>query len=305
MSPAAGALYERLIERDLDAVPEAVRAFRESEGSDQLFLAVARFAVMAYAPSQHSKHAFLAALAAHDLRADYGERWDDLLVECARYAAESRQPWSEPPMLEPPAVGDDVPHDIDALRDAISTRDRLAAERWLAARLDDDNLLDDLLAVAADNFEDLGHKVIITRAAWRLVPILGQKGKYATLRVAVWELMNDVGPTLSGPAATVSGEALINNAVAEQGSIESVQAVFLYEAAKGTKIFDRVCGHLATLPLKSGGDELPPAGPPPVYRLARDYAQCLSAYAIRDERLKSAAAYNLEHGPSFADWSFA
>jgi hypothetical protein len=42
-----------------------------------------------------------------------------------------------------------------------------------------------------------------------------------------------------------------------------------------------------------------------VYRLARDYAQTLSAFAIGDEDLISAALYNLEHGPSFADWSFA
>ncbi len=306
MSPAVGALYERLIERDLDAVPQAVRTFRESESSEELFLAVARFAVLAYVPSQHSTHALLAALAAYELRDAYGERWDDLLIECARYAAESRQPWSEPPILDPPAIEEDQPRDIEALRSAVAARDRLAAERWLAARLDDPTLLDDLLLVASDDFEDLGHKIVVTRAAWKLAPILGEKGRYATLRTAVWEMTSSgVEAGLWTGRSHVERKALIDNAVAEKGSIESVHAVFLYDAAKGTKIFDRVCGYLASLPLKSATEELPPPGPPPVYRLARDYAQCLKAYATGDERLKAAAAYNLQHGPSFAEWSLA
>ncbi|HSP16609.1 MAG TPA: hypothetical protein VLV78_17825 [Thermoanaerobaculia bacterium] len=304
MSSAVSALYERLIERDLEAIPSVVKAFHSSE---ELFLAVARFAVLAYVPSEHAKHAFLSTLAAYEMREQYGERWNDLLIECARYAAESRQPWSEPPILEPPVVDNDQPRDVDALRAAVAAHDRLAAERWLAARLDDQSLLDDLLTVAADDFEDLGHKVIITRAAWKLALILGEKGRYATLRVALWEMTSNAGPTLSGPGPAESRpsmrEQLIDNAVAEKGSIESVHAVFLYEAANDTSVFDRVCDHLAAQPLRSASDELPPAGPPPVYRLARDYAQCLIAYAVGDARLKAAAAYNLEHGPSFADWS--
>ncbi|MFZ2490195.1 MAG: hypothetical protein WA208_01795, partial [Thermoanaerobaculia bacterium] len=92
MAGAAGALYESLIERDLDAIPAAVRQFRDDHSSDELFLAVARFAVLAYAPSGHSRHALLACLSARDVRDVAGERFDDLLIECARYAAESRRP---------------------------------------------------------------------------------------------------------------------------------------------------------------------------------------------------------------------
>jgi hypothetical protein len=307
MSSAVSALYERLIERDLDAIPAAVKGF---DNSDDLFLAVARFAVMAYAPSQHSKHAFLAMLAAHELRDTYGERWNDLLIECARYAAESRQPWSEPPILDPPAIDEDQPRDLGALRAAIRSRDRLAGERWLSARLEDENLHDDLLTVAADDFEDLGHKVIITAAAWKLAPILGEKGRYATLRIAIWEMTQNHRDTEKTEVSVISvppwfRDQLIENAVAEKGSLESVHAVFLYEAAKNTVIFDRVRAYLATLPMRTPTESLPSAGAPPIYRLARDYAQCLNACAIGDDRLSAAASYNLDNAPSFADWSFA
>src|SRR2546422_9796499 len=83
MSSDVAALYERLIERDLDAIPDAVRTFREPPSSDDLFLAVAGFAILAYAPSQHAKHAVLATLSAFQLRDPYGDRWDELLAECA------------------------------------------------------------------------------------------------------------------------------------------------------------------------------------------------------------------------------
>ncbi|HEV8657344.1 MAG TPA: hypothetical protein VGS96_01840 [Thermoanaerobaculia bacterium] len=308
MSSDVAALYERLIERDLDSIPAAVRTFRESHSSDDLFLAVARFAILSYAPSQHAKHAVLATLSAHQLREAYGDRWDDLLAECARYAAESRQPWSEPPILEPPAIDRDQRRDIEALREAVTTRDRLAAERWLASRLDDEDLFRDLLLVASDDFEDFGHKVIVTAAAWRLAGILGEKGRYAALRVAVWEITSYSGERYVERRADVSNlrQRLIDNAMAEKGSIESMHLVFLYEAARDTPVFARVCDYLCSGALQRADSGLKPAATqPPIYRLARDYAQCLKAYAIGDDRLKAAAIDNLEHAPSFADWTFA
>ncbi|HEX9164119.1 MAG TPA: hypothetical protein VF980_20615 [Thermoanaerobaculia bacterium] len=307
MASEVSALYEKFIERDLDAIPAAIRTFRESHSSDDLFLAVARFAILAYAPSQHAKHAVLACLSAHELRDAYGERWDDLLIECARYAAESRQPWSEPPLLDPPAIEPDQPRDVDALRAAIASRDRLAGERWLAARLDDENLPHDLFTVAADEFEDLGHKLIVARAAWKLAGILGEKGRYAALRIAVWELTSNPGQRYVERGGGTSDllRHLADNAVADKGSLESMHLVFLYHAAMNTPVFERVCDYLGSQPLRSPESELPAVTEPPVYRLARDYAQCLNAFTLDDERVRAAAAWNLEHAPSFADWSFA
>ncbi|HKR65747.1 MAG TPA: hypothetical protein VJZ00_18600, partial [Thermoanaerobaculia bacterium] len=115
------ALYEPLIERDLDAFPAAARAFLESHSPDELWIAVARFAVLAYAPSQHAKRAVMAVRAAHDMREAMGERWTELVIECARYAAQSRQPWSEPPLLDPPAIDETQPRDREELRAAIET----------------------------------------------------------------------------------------------------------------------------------------------------------------------------------------
>src|SRR5947208_10789895 len=111
--------YDALIERDYDAARAAIRDFRNEHDSHELFLSVARFAVLAYAPSQHSKHALLACLAAYELREELGAaKYDDVLLECALYAAASRQPWSEPPILDPPSPDDEAPEGFD---------DRLAA----------------------------------------------------------------------------------------------------------------------------------------------------------------------------------
>jgi hypothetical protein len=253
----------------------------------------------------------IASLAAYDARDSYGERWDDLLIECARYAAASRQPWSEPPILDPPPVDPGQRRDVDALREAVGARDRFAGERWLAACLDDDPERD-LFTVAADNFDDEGMNVIVAVSATKLSKILGEKGRYAALRIAVWEMTANASvgqallPVRTGRSACPTlRDQLVENALAEKGSIESVQAVFLYDAARGTNVFDRVGDYLATLPISKAPQVPARRIDPPIYQLARDYGQHLRAFASGDERLQSATEYNLENGPSFADWSFA
>jgi hypothetical protein len=299
MSTAVSALYEPLIARDLDAVGRAVRAFRTEATSEELFLAVARFAVLSYAPSQHAKHAVLAAMAAWELREEAGENWDSLLAECACYAAASRQPWSEPPIMTMPEVDDTMPADIDELRAACDTQDRLRAERWLARRIDDPSLANELLTVAAEDLSDLGHKLIISNAALKLVPILGNQGKYVTLRMAVTELTAYRGEAALEVAADL--DQLIERCIAQKGSLESAHGVFLFDAAaEWGKHF-----------------ETPRAAtPPPVYRLGRDLGAALKAHAVA-KRLRArfpkadvdgfvaAVHHNLEHGPSLEDWSFA
>ena len=88
------ALYDPLLERDVAGIAPAARAFLAEHSDEELWIAVARFAVLAYAPSQHAKRAVMAVRAAHDLLSF------EMIVECARYAAESRPPWSEPPIFE-------------------------------------------------------------------------------------------------------------------------------------------------------------------------------------------------------------
>src|SRR5438270_431324 len=127
--------YEPFIERDLAAIPAAVAEFRAAHSPEETWTAVTRFAVLAFAPSQHSMHALLACLSVWDLREDLS--FDDAITQCAIYAAASRQPWSEPPMLDPPKIGPDQRGDVDELREAIAASDRLRAERWLAKRYRD------------------------------------------------------------------------------------------------------------------------------------------------------------------------
>ncbi|MGZ8867855.1 MAG: hypothetical protein ACXW2P_05890 [Thermoanaerobaculia bacterium] len=299
MSSAVPALYEPLIARDLEAIAPAVQAFRADATSEELFLAVARFAVLSYAPSQHAKHAVIAALSAWELRGEAGERWDDLLTECAYYAAASRQPWSEPPILSPPDFDESAPAGIDELRAACDEQDRLRAERWLARRLDDATLASDLLTVAAEDPSDLGHKLIVTNAALKLVPILGDQGKYVALRTAVWEMTAYRGET-RGPR-TEDVNRLIERCIAEDGSLESAHAVFHLDAA-----LER--GHPSDAPRA--------AIAPPVYRLGRDLGAALKAHAVAKrfrvrfpnadiDGFVAAVHHNLEHGPSLEEWSFA
>jgi len=168
----------------------------------------------------------LAALSAYELR----EAWPEVLIEVARYAAESRQPWSEPPILDPPSI-DDAPL---KLRDAV---DRLAAEKWLAAHMNTDELLD----VAADRIDAF----LITSAAVKLADVLGEKGRYAALRIGIQEIWSVAAmpPLWAGEKEDLKDQ-LLANTMAERGSIESVNSYLLYEEGKSNK---KVRSYLASL----------------------------------------------------------
>ncbi|MEK6373453.1 MAG: hypothetical protein AABO58_12245 [Acidobacteriota bacterium] len=305
--------YEPLIERDLAAIPRAVLEFRDAHGSEETWKAVARFAVLAYAPAQHAKHALLCCLAAWEIREALGERFDDALVECAIYAATSRQPWSEPPILDPPSVEQDQRGDCDELREAVHAADRLRAERWLAKRFTDDDLAADYFAVAADDFEDLGHKLIVANAAWKLASLLGDKGRYAALRVGVWEMVAYRGERYRERGGAVTADMLADNMVASHGDLESAHAVFLFDAARETGQEKRVSDYLATLTrppatLSRSAGEGRGEGVP-IYRYARDCGEYLKSHAAAKrlgiDRIIAAAWENLEQGSSLEAFSFA
>ena len=265
--------YEPLIERDFDAIPAAAHAFLESHTADELWTSVTRFAVLAYAPSQHAKRAVMACQAAWVVREELGDRFVEMSVECARYAAEARQPWSEPPILEPPAPSSG---DLAELRAAAREGDRLRAEQWLSARLED----------APDALREVVHgdARLMLDTAIALEPLLGEKGRYALLRMPLWELI--AAPDDEDPQEPL--ETLIQRAVEENGSVDSVRAVFLRRSGSSP----------------TGRAEARPTLTP--YRLARDYAQTLIAHAIAPyPELLTAVHHNLEHGESYADWSFA
>jgi len=256
--------------------------------------------VLAYAPSQHAKHAMIACLSAWELRDDLAGEWDDLLTECAVYAATSRQPWSEPPITDPPPLERGQRGDIDELRECVATLDRLRAERWLAKRYRDENFERDYFTVATDDFEDLGHKLIVAVTAWKLAKIFPP---YPTLRTGIWEMT-----AYRGTARSPVRSDVIERMIANRGDFESAHAVFLYDAALQTgdgEIMKRVGG----APRPSAASAAEGVGAPPIYRLARDCGAYLKSFAVAkrlgDNRIIEAAKYNLDHAPSFEDFSFA
>nr|MDQ3280950.1 hypothetical protein [Acidobacteriota bacterium] len=185
MRGATSALYEPLIERNLGAIPAAVQTFLRShspsDSEDELWIAIARFAVLAYAPSQHAKRAVMAVRAAREVRDELGEQFVNMLTECARYAASSRLPWSEPPLLDPPPIDPAESMTLDALREAIAAGDRFRAERWLAARVED--AASELAKIAT------GDARLMLDTAMALEVHVGEKGRFALLRMVIAELL--------------------------------------------------------------------------------------------------------------------
>lgn len=194
-------LYEPLIERELDAFAPAARNFAAAHSEEELWIAVARFAVLAYAPSQHGKRAVMACAAAHGLGIDW-------TIECARYAAEARPPWSEPPILDLPKV--DAPPSLD---EAIASRERLTLERWLAANLDEAPRL--LREVAK------GDALLMLETALTLEHRLGAKGRFALLRMVTQELL------VESDHPTEPIEALIDRAIESKGAVDDVRNVLV------------------------------------------------------------------------------
>lgn len=293
--------YEPLIERDYDAARRAVSDFSASHGAEEAWRAVARFAVLAYAPAQHAKHALLCCLSAWEIREQLGARFEDAIIECALYAAASRQPWSEPPILDPP------PPDPAA---RLGT-DRLESERWLATSYSDEAYF----AAAVEDFADLGHKLIVANAAWKLANLLGEKGRYAALRVGVWEMAAYRGARHVEQGRSVTVAQLVDNMVANQGDVESAHAVFLYDVALQRGLEKRVGDWLASSERRAASGQSDPArrslpaARPPVYSYAKDLGAYLKSHAVAqrlaDPRIIAAAWENLQHGPSLEAFSFA
>lgn len=278
MAGPTSELYAPLIERDLDLIPQAVATFLEKQSVEDLWVAITRFAVLAYAPSQHSKRAVVACRSALVVRDELKERWVAALTECARYASASRQPWSEPPILEPPPVEEGAPSDLDELESAIAAGDRLRAERWLSARLQDCE--DDLRRIAR------GDAALILDTALFLAPHLGEKGRFALLRMPLQELGGEVDD-VQDPLDT-----LVRRAIDAKGSVDAVSAVFI--AANSLPVIAAP----TSIPLEP-------------YHLARDFAQTLISHDVarrlpnHREEFLAAVHHNLEHGESFESWSFA
>lgn len=186
-------------------------------------------------------------------------------------------------MLDPPRIEPHQRGDIEELREAIAAADRLRAGRWLAKRYDDDGFAADYLAVASDDFADLGHKLIVANAAMRLADLLGEKGRYAMLRVGVWEMVAvGHGELAVEGGSVVELDSLVANVIANDGDIVSAHALFLFDTALQTNddaVIARVVNHLADV--NATASHTRHATPElKAYPFARDYGACLKAHAI-------------------------
>ncbi|HUP65506.1 MAG TPA: hypothetical protein VM557_09510 [Thermoanaerobaculia bacterium] len=320
-------LYEPILQRDEPAIRIACAAFAEKEGDEALFHAVSRFAALAFNPSQHGRHAFLAGVAAWSLR-DSPDSFPEILVECAIYAAEGRLPWSEPPVTDPPAVGADHPAGLGEIEEAIEANDRNRGERWLAANLERPDLGARIFEVAARHLEDLGHPFIVAAASWKLSMLQDRHPSYAALRPAVAELcMKREGGEARG--TTGAGDRreialrLIDVFARSGGDPEPFHDLALFASALEAEeegcpsaIAERVIA-AAGGGARPGGQshELPEPGSLAAYKLARDHAQRLKAEwiarvlerhwsGIDCSAMLAAADYNLRSS-NFDEWSFA
>lgn len=323
---AVSLLYEPLIERDLAAIPARVAEFAAAEGDQSLFEAVARFAYLAYSPSQHGKHAVLAVVAAHDLRESLGARFVDLLSECAIYAAQSRQPWSEPPITDPPVVTD---HDVPISR-ALDSRSRELAEQWLSARFRSGGFSDEFFAAAAMNLADFGHNVTLAAGVWKLAGLLGTTDRYPLLRVAMFEWLSRNEREAPRPSSRSLAEimrAVSHAVIRDQGSMISFHLLELIDAAltasettASREMLEGVMGFVASQLEAFDDTHADPVSEAPVtdciYRLGRDYGGVLLAHSIRIRRSSqfpdvdfdavcAAAVLSRDTTASSEEWSFA
>lgn len=302
MPGATSALYDPLIERELAAIPAAADAFAAAHSDLELWQAVTRFAVLAYSPSQHGKRTVMACRAAYEVRDELGTEWRAVIVACAVYAASSRQPWSEPPILDEPRT-----------------------VSW-----------DDLRAIAK------GDALLMLDTVQALNPLLGEKGRSALLRIVDAELRGPTDDDVTEPL-----DVLVDRAIAEKGSVESVRNVFVAATGVGfavnsasaaagaagtvhcrpdpdhatdgvrSTVFQSSAGETSARTMSTAAEDWKTVNPTPrhprihPYDLARDYAQTLIAHAVartlpsRADEFLAAVHHNLEHGESYAAWSLA
>ena len=332
MPSAISELYEPLIARDLAAVPAAVSHFRETGSSDDLFRAIARFTVLAFAPTEHGRSAMASILAIRELRDSLGNRFDDWLTEAAIYTSQSRLPWSEPPISDPPPVTDRRDTTADGIRDAIASRDRHRAERWLAGRINDADFAKDFFLVASENPGTDGSGIVLAVTAWKLAAEFGERERYPILRTAVWQWSSEGRSTKPTEGRTTRDPALVDRLrgriVAARGEPESFRRLALLDAVQEVteltgdgEVEERISfalEHSEDVKPESSGSEAGPQPPLPFrpYRLGRDYGErvigaalakrlSLRFPAIEVDLLAAALAWNLENGTSFEDWSFA
>lgn len=316
---------EPLLERDAAAIRKGIRELATNHGPAELYAAVARFAVLAYSPSQHSIAALIAVASAVDLL-DVVTDPVALLGECAVYVAQVRRPWSEPPIPDPPPLGPDDDASEENLVEAVKGRDRLRAERWLARVLESDDSRRRFFSAASRDLSDAGQRLTLATAVWTLAERFPVQYRFAALRPAVqmWVAtgsISDPEPATSQAGVSTIARQLAGELSEASGSPLVYQRVILLDAALRLRAMGEEEAARRALHALHDGEkrtiiEFEAVLDDPIYELARDFGCYLHAMAMRPrwqeeldgsamEAICRAARHNLLDSPSFEQWALA
>jgi hypothetical protein len=317
-------LYEALLTREQDQLRTLVENLCRTEGSREALDTVLRFAVLAFSPTLHSRGAVYASLAALDLLNELPEP-SRVIIECATYVAETRLPWSEAPITDPPEVkGIDAanPRHLDV---AIRARDLRAAERWLAAAIDEDAPAVEFFDAAARFAGEEGFGFTTAAAAWRIAKH-SPAARFVSLRMALleWVRVRD-GSSTSSEEPAVTPRQVVDLYVMHEGKIDLFSPLLVLDAALVAEAVTGKSGRYRpivdryAIPVELHGGALadrPWSIDDLAYRYSRDYATFLLSVPISRrlerelpecgaERIPGAGGYNLEYAETYEEWSFA
>jgi hypothetical protein len=313
MSGAFSPLFEAMLYRDRDAIASGIVAALADGGVDALFKDLIRFAVLAFAPSEHGKAALLAVVAGSEI----ANALDDsatLVRHCAEYQADTRTPWSEPPIGDPPALEASQRDDFQEIEEAIIHGDRLRGERWLAANLERNDLAERFFSAAIAASGESLLTIPVAVALWKIASSVPDHVRFSILRNAVndWTqhphemrksatselLWSDELKRLSVDVARRGGSLLELQRLIALGSLHELE-----EAAGGEVARGAASAIMAEREEETSAEMVSAAEPPPpLYTLARDYATYLILYRMRPQ-LAGAAGVDAANAILNAAWS--
>ncbi|MGK2966845.1 MAG: hypothetical protein ACSLFM_14755 [Tepidiformaceae bacterium] len=320
------ALYEALLTRELDKAQELVVQECRESGPESTRDSIMRFAVLAFSPSLHSRGAMYASLAMADLF-DRFERPSSLLVECARYVGESRVPWSEAPVSDPPRIPDDQSIEDTTIDEAVAAQDLHAAERWLAAAIESETLALRFFDAASRHAGDEGYGFTTAVTSWRIAERFPDTARFTVLRTAVLEWLKARHmPDPSGIAGEAAVAAAMRDYVRSGGQPNRFPPLMMLDASRIAEVLVSRPGRYTALFQRyvsadvSGGRKLPDrrwSNEDLVYRYAADYGFFIQSVPLSErladipaddessERIPDAAFRFLMSSEGFEEWSFA
>ena len=211
-------------------------------------------------------------------------------------------------MFEPPPADPRLDATSESIRSAAAAGDLAAAERWLAAKLEESSLAADYFQAAREAPGEMGGPLIAAVACWKLSEVQDRHPSWPALRPALVEWCGAPRGASAPPGADREpGEraaAIAAKLEAERGSIEVLHELLFLDADLEARRI--VAGESAAVPEIETEDL--------VYPLARDFAAFLLAHPatarlaarfpeVDPGTILEACRYNRDNS-SWEEWSF-